>query len=82
MIGKIKGKTVWVVILGWRINLLMACHPPLDKTIAAENEENVLKATFLKVGKADAIVIQEGKKTWSSMSVKKRMEKLFWKIWI
>lgn len=39
MIGKIKGKTVWVVILGWCINLLMVCHPPLDKTIAAENEE-------------------------------------------
>lgn len=63
MIGKIKGKTVWVVILGWCISLLMACHPPLDKTIVAENEGNVLKATFLKVGKADAIVIQEGKKT-------------------
>lgn len=39
MIEKIKGKTVWVVILGWCINLLMACHPPLDKPIAEENEE-------------------------------------------
>lgn len=39
MIEKIKGKVVLFMLLGGCISLLTVCHPPLDKTIAAENEE-------------------------------------------
>lgn len=63
MIEKIKGKVVLFMLLGGCISLLTACHQPLDKTLAEENQGKVLKATLLKVGKADAIVIQEGENT-------------------